>query len=54
VSIILFLAPASLLLALIGLGGFLWTVKSGQYEDPDGDAARILDDRYDDAPGGAP
>ena len=52
-TIVLFLAPASLLIALIGLAAFLWTVKSGQYEDPAGDAARILDDRYDDAPGPA-
>ena len=50
-TIVLFLAPASLLIALIGLVAFLWTVKNGQYEDPAGDAARILDDRYDDAPG---
>ncbi len=50
-TIVLFLAPASLLIALIGLAAFLWTVKSGQYDDPAGDAARILDDRYDDAPG---
>ena len=47
-TILLILAPASLLLALMGLGAFLWTVRSGQYDDPDGDAARILlgdDDR---------
>jgi cbb3-type cytochrome oxidase maturation protein len=53
-TIVLFLAPISLFLALIGLGAFLWTVRSGQYDDPAGDAARILDDRYDEAPGGAP
>lgn len=38
----MFLAPASVLLALIGLGAFWWTLRSGQYEDPAGDAARIL------------
>ena len=27
-TILLFLAPASLMLALIGLGAFLWTVQS--------------------------
>ena len=53
-TILLFLAPASLLIALIGLAAFWWTVKSGQYEDPDGDAARILSDRYDDSPEDAP
>ena len=51
-TIVLLLAPASLLIALIGLGAFWWTVKSGQYEDPVGDAARILTHDYDDAPGG--
>jgi cbb3-type cytochrome oxidase maturation protein len=49
-TILLFLAPMSLFVALIGLGAFWWTVASGQYEDPKGDAARILDDRYDDQP----
>jgi cbb3-type cytochrome oxidase maturation protein len=53
-TILLFLAPASVAIALLGLGAFWWTVKSGQYEDPAGDAARVLDDRYDEAPGGAP
>ncbi len=49
-NIIFFLAPASLLLALIGLGAFWWSVRAGQYEDPAGDAARILDDRQEDGP----
>jgi cbb3-type cytochrome oxidase maturation protein len=53
-NIVLFLAPMSLFLALGGLGAFWWTVKSGQYDDPLGDAARVLDDRYDDSPDGAP
>ena len=50
-SILLFLAPASVLLGLIGLGAFWWTVKNGQYDDPAGDAARILNDQIDDKPG---
>jgi cbb3-type cytochrome oxidase maturation protein len=50
-SILLFLAPASVLLGLIGLAAFWWTVKNGQYDDPDGDAARILNDQVDDRPG---
>jgi cbb3-type cytochrome oxidase maturation protein len=49
VSIFLLLAPMSLLVALIGLAGFWWTVKADQYDDPAGDAARILFDD-DDAP----
>lgn len=50
-SILLFLAPASVMIALIGLGAFFWTVRSGQYDDPQGDAARILNDQLDDRPG---
>jgi cbb3-type cytochrome oxidase maturation protein len=53
-TILLLLAPASILLGLLGLGAFCWTLRSGQYEDPIGDSVRILDDRYDDAPGGPP
>jgi cbb3-type cytochrome oxidase maturation protein len=53
-TVLLVLAPISLFIALIGLGAFWWTVKSGQYDDPEGDAARILNDTYDDAPGDAP
>ena len=50
-NIILFLAPASVMIALIGLAAFFWTVRSGQYDDPEGDAARILNDQLDDRPG---
>jgi cbb3-type cytochrome oxidase maturation protein len=50
VSILLFLAPTSLLLGLIGLGAFWWTVRNGQYDDPQGDAARILGED-DETPG---
>ncbi|MEE9587218.1 MAG: cbb3-type cytochrome oxidase assembly protein CcoS [Hyphomicrobiaceae bacterium] len=38
------LIPAALFLGLIGLGAFLWALKSGQFEDLDGAAYRILDD----------
>lgn len=50
-NILLFLAPASVFLALIGLGAFWWTVRSGQYEDPLGDSSRILDDHLSPGPG---
>ena len=36
------LVPVALGLGLLGLGGFLWSLKSGQYDDLDGDASRIL------------
>ena len=34
-------------LGLAGLGAFWWTLRSGQYDDPAGDAARILIDDAD-------
>jgi cbb3-type cytochrome oxidase maturation protein len=36
-------------LGLLGLGAFLWSLRSGQYEDLEGAALRVLDD--DDLPG---
>ena len=39
----LFLLPLSLILGLIGLLTFLWTLKQGQYSDIDGARYRILD-----------
>ena len=33
---------AALLMGLAGLGVLLWAIASGQYDDPDGAAARIL------------
>lgn len=44
------LIPAALLLGLGGLAAFMWTVKSGQYDDLDGTAARILIDDDADRP----
>jgi len=45
---LIFLIPIALALGLLGLGAFLWSLKSGQYDDLDGAAERILFD--DDAP----
>ncbi|KRB23158.1 MULTISPECIES: cbb3-type cytochrome oxidase assembly protein CcoS [Mesorhizobium] len=42
-----YLIPAALFLGALGLGGFLWALKSGQYEDLDGAAERILIDPED-------
>jgi len=47
-SLPVFLIPVSLLLAVVGLGAFFWSERSGQYDDLDGDAERILFD--DDQP----
>jgi cbb3-type cytochrome oxidase maturation protein len=38
----LYLVPIALALGLIGLGAFMWSLRSGQYEDLDGAAERIL------------
>ena len=47
-NIILLLAPFSVLLGLIAVGAFLWTLRAGQYDDIEGTAARILiDDTVD-------
>jgi cbb3-type cytochrome oxidase maturation protein len=47
-SMLLYLIPAALALGLMGLGAFLWSLRSGQYDDLDGAANRILFD--DDTP----
>ncbi len=41
-SILLLLIPAALALGALGLLAFLWTMRSGQYDDLDGAAERIL------------
>ncbi|AFO88770.1 MULTISPECIES: cbb3-type cytochrome oxidase assembly protein CcoS [Phaeobacter] len=49
-SVLTYLIPISLFLGGIGLVGFLYTVRSNQYDDPEGDARRILNDEWDDHP----
>lgn len=44
---LLFLIPVALGLGLLGLFGFIWAAKSGQFDDPDGAANRILIDDED-------
>ena len=39
-----YLLPIALFLGGIGLVAFVWALRSGQYEDLDGSAARILID----------
>jgi len=43
-SSVLFLIPIALFLGLLGLGAFLWSLRSGQYDDLEGAAQRILND----------
>jgi len=47
VTSLLLLIPCALLLGLVGLAAFLWALRSGQFEDLDGAASRIL---FDDPP----
>lgn len=49
-TILLYLIPLALLLGLIGLGAFLWALRSGQFDDLDGAAHRILFDDDEDLP----
>ena len=49
-DVLVWLIPISLILGGIGLLGFIYTLKSNQYDDPDGDAQRILSGEYDDHP----
>ena len=37
-----YLIPVALALGAAGLAAFMWSLKSGQYEDLDGAAERIL------------
>ncbi len=43
-NVLLILIPAALVLGLLGLAAFLWALRSGQFEDLDGAAERILHD----------
>jgi cbb3-type cytochrome oxidase maturation protein len=47
-NVLVILIPLAVGLGLIGLFGFLWSLKSGQYNDMDGAALRVLSD--DDLP----
>ena len=48
---LLFLVPLALLLGLIALIAFMWSLRSGQFDDLDGAAHRVLmdDDVEDDS-----
>jgi cbb3-type cytochrome oxidase maturation protein len=42
-----FLIPIALGLGVVGLAAFMWSLRSGQYDDLQGAAARILLDESD-------
>jgi cbb3-type cytochrome oxidase maturation protein len=43
-NVLVYLVPTALALGLTGLAAFLWTLRSGQYDDVEGAALRILGD----------
>ncbi len=49
-EILTYLIPISLFLGGIGLVAFIWALKTKQFEDPTGDANRILTKEWDDKP----
>jgi len=51
---LLMLIPVALVLGGIGLLAFLWALKSGQFDDLDGAAHRILFEDDDSPPGDRP
>ena len=50
-DLLMFLAPTSVAFGGMGLLAFWWTLRNGQYDDPAGDAARLLIDPEEDAAG---
>ena len=51
-EVLVYLVPLALGLGALGLAGFLWSLKSGQFDDLDGAAWRAIAD--DDPPQPAP
>lgn len=49
-AILSYLIPASLFLGGMGLAAFFWAMKTKQFDDPEGDANRILTKEWDDRP----
>jgi cbb3-type cytochrome oxidase maturation protein len=54
-TILAWLIPAALFLGLLGLGAFLWSLRTGQFDDLDGAAWRALDEnlKLEPAPSGS-
>ncbi|HCL67504.1 MAG TPA: cbb3-type cytochrome oxidase assembly protein CcoS [Rhizobium sp.] len=46
-NMLIYLIPIALFLGGLGLFAFLWSLKSGQYDDLDGAAWRVLNDDDD-------
>jgi cbb3-type cytochrome oxidase maturation protein len=43
-SVLVYLVPIALALGALGLAAYLWALRSGQFDDLDGAAERILFD----------
>ncbi len=43
-----YLIPIALGMGLVGLAAFFWAMRTGQYDDMEGSASRILIDEEDD------
>jgi cbb3-type cytochrome oxidase maturation protein len=53
-DVLVYLIPIAIFLGGVGLAAFLWALKSGQFDDMDGAAERILHDDDDDKSSRAP
>jgi cbb3-type cytochrome oxidase maturation protein len=49
-NVLLYLIPIALTLGLAGLAAFFWAMRSGQFDDLDGAAHRVLRDDDDPPP----
>lgn len=49
-EVLAFLIPIALFLGGLGLAAFFWALRTRQFDDPDGDARRILTKDWDDEP----
>ena len=43
-DVLIYLIPIALTLGFVGVIAFVWALKSGQFDDPEGAANRILKD----------
>jgi cbb3-type cytochrome oxidase maturation protein len=50
VTVLFWLIPIALTMGILGLVAFLWSMRSGQYEDLDGAAERVLLNQEEDRP----
>lgn len=49
-EVLVYLIPVSLGLGALGLGAFVWSMRNKQFDDPKGDAERVLSKEWDDRP----